>query len=209
MYDGLYSLPLASVPTVGDIRNLDLRFINNDPDTGTVSFDRAWVLFTIGGNVYVYRWLQATIGDEYGVPIPGATVSAEFTGATEFKGQPALYYTPDGISTTPQTEVLEYLGETSDSYLVTKSDGRALVPYLTDLILDTGTVFSLFVGSYAVTGTATVGMDTYSSSESFSFPAYPAMSTADQSFEFTVELLGVVADSPDPARWLVVTTMSS
>jgi len=205
LYDGLYSLPLASVPTVGDIRNLDLRFINNDANTGTVSFDRAWVLFTIGGNAYIYRWLQATIGDEYGVPIPGATVSAQFTGATEFKGQTALYYTPDGILTTPQTEVLEYLGETSESYLVTKSDGRALVPYITDLILDSGSMFSLFVGSYAITGTAIIGADTHSSSESFSFPAYPAMGAADQSFEFTVELLGVVADSPDPSRWLVVT----
>ncbi len=31
------------------------------------------------------------------------------------------------------------------------------------------------------------------------------MTGADQSFDFTVEVMDVVADSPDPSRWLVVT----
>ncbi|MCU0859262.1 MAG: hypothetical protein MUE55_01570, partial [Thermoplasmata archaeon] len=205
--EAIFEIPLASVPTVGDVRTLDLRFVNNGAaGTGSVEFDRAWILFSIGGSAYIYRWLNTTIGDEYGVPIPGATITATFTGATEFEGQDALYYVPGGVTSTPPSEVLDYLGETADSYATTKSDGRAVIPFLTDLVLNTSASEVLFVGAYEVTGSATIDSLLYSSSETFSFSAYPAMTTGDQSADFTVELVGVVAESPDLARWLVVTS---
>jgi ribosomal protein L40E len=162
-------------------------------------------MFTVGAEAYIYRWLNATVGDEYGVPIPSASITAQFTGATEFEGQTALYYTEDGLSLWPCAEVLAYMGETESTYQVTKDDGKAVIPYLTDIIGDSTSTSSLYVGSYAITGSVVIATVPYSSTESFSFPAYPAMTDADQSFDFTVEVMDVVAESPDPSRWLVVT----
>ncbi len=77
---------------------------------------------------------------------------------------------------------------------------------MTDLVSGGEYPNSLFIGSVEITGSAQIGAMTYSSTEAFSFSAYPAMSIGDQSADFTVELVGVVADSPDLARWLVVTS---
>ncbi|MGQ9588094.1 MAG: CARDB domain-containing protein [Thermoplasmata archaeon] len=207
----MYNLPTAALPTVADVRNMNLRFVNNGAaGSGYIDFDRAWILFTVGSDAYIYRWLHATVGDEYGVPIPNAILSATFTGITELEGQAAIYYTPSGVSAFPPSEVLDYLGEDTASYAVTKSDGTALVPYLTDIIKDTGsTTTSLFVGSYSLTGFATIGGSDYSSSEGFSFIPYPAMTKLDQDYSATIELIGVSAVSPDPSRWLVVPLESS
>jgi len=200
-----FDLPLASLPTVNDIANLNVRFANNGGvGTGYVEFNQALVMFTVGADAFVYRWLNTTVGDEYGVPIPNATITATFTGSTELEGQDAFYYTTTGVSATPPTAVLDYLGVTPATFRVTDSDGRAVVPYLTDIITDTGTSSSVFVGSYAIGGTATIGATVYSSTESFSFIAYPAMTKPDQFFDITVEVAGVSAPSPDPSRWLVV-----
>jgi ribosomal protein L40E len=155
-----------------------------------------------GSGAYVYRWLNASVGDEYGVPIIGATISAKFTGVTEFEGMTAFYYTYTGVLTTPPAEVLSYLGETTLTYQTTKSDGRAVIPYLTDIIINGEN--PLYVGTYAFTGSKTIGGTPYSSIESFSLKAYPAMEAGDVSSGFTVKLMGVSVQSPDPARWLVV-----
>ncbi|MGB2580896.1 MAG: hypothetical protein WBD03_00290, partial [Thermoplasmata archaeon] len=102
-----YQLSPASVPTVADIMTMDVRFIH-DGSAGSMQFDALWVVFSVGGSAYVYRWLNATAGDEYGVPIPDATISAVFTGATDLEGQEAFYFTPGGVSTAPAPEVLAY-----------------------------------------------------------------------------------------------------
>lgn len=207
--DALFDIPLASVPTVGDIGNLNIEFINNGGvGTGGVEFDRMWVIFTVGSDAFIYKWLNATVGDEYGVPIPDATLSARFTGATELEGQPAIYYSPSGASAIPPAEILAYLGEDSTTYCQTKSDGKAVMPFLTDLISGTTSVNGVFVGSYALTGRAVLGT-THSSTETFSFQAYPAMSVENQSFDVTIELPGVSAPSPDSSRWLVVPVNST
>jgi ribosomal protein L40E len=195
----LYDLPLSTISTVGDVRNLNVRF-SNAPAGGLVEFDRIWVVFTVGADAFVYRWLNATVGDEYGVPVANASVAASFTGATEFQGQEAIYYSPRSVSTTPPEEVLTYMGEAVSTYSITKSDGKATIPYLSDIITNSGSMDSMFVGSYDIVGT--YGL--FSSSEPFSFPAYPAMTPGDQSFDFTVSLIGLSAVSPDPSRWLVV-----
>ncbi len=200
-----YELPITSLPTVGDVLDTDIRFINNGAaGTGSVEFDRLWLMFTVGGDAYIYRWLSVTIGDEYGVPIPGATISATFTGTTELEGETALYFTEDGLSETPPIEVLNYMGETSESYLVTKTGGLALVPYLTDMITSSGSGNSVFVGSYAINGSIIIDTLPHTSTETFSFPAYPAMTSADQQFDITVDIQGISAESPDPSKWLVV-----
>ncbi len=151
---------------------------------------------------HIYRWLNVTVGDAYGVPISGADVGAVFTGSG-YAGQPAFYYLATGATQNlPPNQVLAYMGKTSLTFGVTESDGIATVPLVTDLI--TGGSSALFIGTYALTGTATILSVDYSSTESYSFPAYPAMMPGDRSFDVTVEIAGISVPSPDPSRWLVV-----
>jgi len=82
----------------------------------------------------VYRWANVTVGDEYGVPISGAKIKAVYTGSSSLAGQTAKYYTASGVTIVPPTEVLDYLGVTAVSFNVTKSDGNAVVPYMSDII---------------------------------------------------------------------------
>ena len=199
----MFDLPIATIGTVGELRDMDVRFVNG-ATAGSVQFESLWVVFSAGGEAYVYRWLNATVGDEYGVPIPDATISAVFTGATDLEGQEAFYYTVDGISLDPDSDVLDYMGETPATYKTTKEDGQTVIPYLTDVIVSDGSANSQFVGSYAFTGTAVIESVEYSSTESYSFDAYPAMDLGDQSADVTVEIMGVSVPSPDDARWLVV-----
>jgi subtilase family serine protease/ribosomal protein L40E len=200
-----YELPITSFATVNDLCDMDLRFVNNGGvGTGSIQIDQIWLMFTVGGDAYIFRWLNATIGDEYGVPIGGASIDATFTGSTEFEGQAAFYYTSDGISTSPDPLVLDYIGETELTFTVTKDDGSVRIPYMTDMILSDGSSNSLFVGSYAFTGSTVIETVVYGSTESLSVEAYPSMTAASQNSELTVEILGISASSPDYTRWLVV-----
>jgi subtilase family serine protease/ribosomal protein L40E len=200
-----YSLPMGSVRTVGDVRNLNLRFVGGT--AGSVFFDQAVVTFTTGSGAFIYRWLNATVGDEYGVPIGppiyNASVTAKFSGSSDLQGQTAFYYVPGGISTTPPVEVLSYLGQSASYYQYTQTGGVAVIPYLSDVIIG-GMTGSLFVGTYDFTGSSTIGGTLYSSTSAFSLKAYPAMLPGDQSSDFTVRLIGVSVQSQDPAKWLVV-----
>ncbi len=157
-------------------------------------------------NATVYRWVNVTVGDEYGVPISNAEIKAVYTGSSSLAGQIAKYYTASGVTNVPPTEVLDYLGVTAVNFNVTKSDGKAVVPYMSDIITfdGTGTV-SQFVGSYVINGSATIGPGVSSSESSFSFPMpYPAMGPLDRYYSQTVRIEGVSAQSPDSSRWLVV-----
>ncbi len=157
-----------------------------------------------GPFAYLYRWLNVTVGDEYGVPIPGADVSAVFTGSDLYGGLPSFYFVNGVANPLPPDSVLEYMGKDASTFGVTESDGIAQIPYLTDLILVPEYPNSLFVGSLSITGSATIGPTVYSSTQNYSFLPYPAMTHSDQSGDFTVSVVGVSAPSPDPSRWLVV-----
>jgi hypothetical protein len=198
-----YVLPPASLPTVADIAAMDVRFVNGG-STGSVQFDALWIVFGVGGNAYVYRWLNATAGDEYGVPIPNATITAVFTGITDLEGQETFYFTDDGVTTSPDPLVLAYMGKDDTDFKVTEADGTAIIPYLTDIIASDGALNGQYVGSYEFTATAVIDTVVYSSTESYSFPVYPAMESGDQFSSLTVEVMGVSVSSPDVSRWLVV-----
>ena len=164
------------------------------------------VVLTSTSNATVYRWVNVTVGDEYGVPISNAKIKAVYTGSSLLAGQIAKYYTASGVTNVPPAEVLTYLGVTGANFNVTKSDGKAVVPYMSDIIsYDGAETVSQFVGSYLINGSATIGPTVYSSVSSFSFPMpYPAMSPLDRYYSQTVRIEGVSAQSPDTSRWLVV-----
>ncbi|MDH3365592.1 MAG: hypothetical protein OEM29_06300 [Thermoplasmata archaeon] len=199
----------ALIGNVGALRTMDLEFVNGGGDT--VQFESLWVVFSVGGNVYVYRWLNATVADEYGVPVVAdgdgtpiseVTFSAVFTGGTTLEGQEAFYYTSAGISAAPEADVLDYMGETAETFMTTKADGKAVIPYLTDISDDSSN--SWFVGTYEFTGSAVIDAVTYSSAEAFSFTPYPAMESGDQHESLKVEIIGISVPSPDISKWLVV-----
>ena len=166
------------------------------------------VVLTSTSNATVYRWVNVTVGDEYGVPISGAKIKAVYTGSSSLAGQIAKYYnyTAGSVPIVPPAEVLDYLGVTAVNFNVTKSDGKAVVPYMSDIITyDSAGTVSQFVGSYLMNGSVRIGPTSYSSVSSFAFPApYPAMSSADRYYSQTVRIEGVSAQSPDSSRWLVV-----
>jgi len=194
----------SNVDTTGEIATMDVTFVHGG-GTGDVQFDSMAIVMTVGSVGYIYRWLDVTVGDEYGVPIGGATVSAAFAESSAFAGQPLFYYNlGGGVSGLPPASVLDYMGKDALSFGITESDGAVLMPFLTDVMSADQAYNSLYVGNFLITGTATVDTTEYSSTEAYSFPAYPAMGEEDQAFEMTVDLLGVSAESPDPARWLVV-----
>ncbi len=195
-----FDLSTAIISDVADLQDMDVRFINIGGGD-TVQFETMGVIFSIGGNVYVYRWLNATVADEYGVPITNAAFSATFTGGETLEGQEAFYYTSAGISSAPEQDVLDYLGETALTFSTTKADGTAaMIPYLTDI--SDGSSNAWFVGTYKFTGTSTDPAG--SSTESFSFLPYPLMGCGDQWEDLKVEIEGISVSSPDMSKWLVV-----
>ena len=194
-----YDLHANGVTDTSQLAALDVCFLH-DGSAGQVQFDSMSIVISVGPSAYVYRWVNVIVGDEYGVPVPNATVSAIFTGSESYGGQPSFYFGDDGAQPLPPSEVLSYMGKDGLTFGVTERDGIVAVPYLTDIITAAQAPDSLFVGSFDITGTK----GTHNSTESFSFPAYPAMTHADQSFEVTVSIVGFSAPSPDPSRWLVV-----
>ena len=198
-----FDLFAAGVTTTDDLGALDVNFVH-DGSTGSVLVDSMSIVITIGPEAYVYRWVNITVGDEYGVPIPDCEISAIFTGSTSFEGQPSFYFGADGVASTPPAPVLEYMGIDAANFGITGPAGTARMPLLTDLISGGEYPNSLYVGTFELTGTAEQDSVIYSSTETFSFPAYPAMTSADQQFDVTVDVLGISAESPDSARWLVV-----
>src|SRR4030042_1986409 len=102
--------------------------------------DRAEAIssLTLGADAYLYRWLNVTVGDEYGVPVSGAEVWARYAGMTDIEGQDAWYYSESGASHVPPAQILSSMGETSVTFNTTKADGSARIPYLTDIITLSG-----------------------------------------------------------------------
>jgi len=172
--------------------------------------DRQPAITSIGlSGAHVYRWLNVTVGDAYGVPIPGAVVDAVFTGSTVYEGLDAFYFdSTGGTQPLPPDSVLAYMGKNASTFSTTEADGIAMMPFLTDMISGSLGSSSIFLGSYAMSGSKVINSVPYSSTESFSFPAYPAMEPGDRSFDATIEITGVSAPSPDQSRWLVVPVSS-
>jgi ribosomal protein L40E len=198
-----FDLYSSGVTTTDEIATMDVTFLNSG-SSGSVGVDSMSIVVTIGPEAYVYRWINITVGDEYGVPIPDCEISAVFTGSTSFGGQPSFYFGADGVSSTPPESVLEYMGTNEASFGITGAMGVAQIPLLTDLISGGEYPNSLYVGAFELTGTVEQDSVVYSSMETFAFPAYPAMTSADQHFEVTVDVEGISAESPDSSRWLVV-----
>jgi len=124
-----YNLYTMGLNDINLMNGLILQFVNGD-DVNSVQFDKIWVDVTISPTFYIYRWADFAVQDGYGQPVDGASVSANVQ-STE---RGAYYYTPEGVSSNPPASVLQYLGKSVDDYAVTGIDGKARVPYLSEII---------------------------------------------------------------------------
>ena len=175
-----------------------------EPYVGNEADRRTAIVASGSEGAHIYRWINVTVGDAYGVPIPGANVDAVFTGST-YSGNPAFYFLPSGLTQPlPPVSVLNYMGKTALTFGTTGTDGIAKIPLITDLITGPLGPNPIYIGTYQLNGSAVINLVPYSSTEIFSFVAYPAMGPADRNFDFTVEITGVSAPSPDQSKWLVV-----
>jgi hypothetical protein len=156
---------------------------NMSIDTSDATPNRRGAIETTGtGVAYILRWANVLCEDNAGVPIE--TVSLD----------PLLVQTgtrpnfPDSLGLTPHAYILNYLGVTAGTWLVTGPNGKAMVPLLSEYIDDSviqTTPNSEFYGPYEVTGTYNLP-PVINSAAVFSFNPYPAMDPFDGTADVTL-----------------------
>ncbi|MCK4444241.1 MAG: hypothetical protein KAW09_06840, partial [Thermoplasmata archaeon] len=146
----------------------------------SVSSNRIGAIQTFDTGVFrILRWANVLCVDNDGVPIENVTLDPLLvqTGA-----RPDF---PDSGGQIPHNYILDYLGETSGTWLTTGPNGKSLVPLVSEFIDYTvvqTTPNSRYYGAYEITGT----YDTLLASDTFSFNPYPAMDPADGTASITL-----------------------
>ena len=144
-----------------------------------------------GGNVFLLRWLRATIVDSTGFPVSGATIWSTLSPS----GTTAQY--PDnGLSATPSARTLAYLGKAAsgaNAWNHTDSNGIAVIPLYTDHITAATLPNAESFGNYqlATTFAATTGPG------GVDFDPYPAINANNNTKLVTVSLPIQVRTGPD------------
>ena len=147
-----------------------------------------------GGNVYLHRWLRASVTNSVGGPINGATVWSRLSPSST-----TAQYPDSGLGNIPSSRTLWYLGRAASGpsqWNRTDEGGIARIPLYTDRI-DSATLpnaesFGNYdeVAAYAAS-TVTVGV---------SFPAYPSLSSADNNRDAILSF-GAVTCSSGVTTW--------
>ena len=194
----MYSL---GVNTTAKANALRISFFNSgNVGTGDIQFDALYLEVIVGPQSYLYRWGDVAAVDMYGVSLGWASISAKFNSSTWIGGKDVYYYTPAGTSTNPPANILSYMGKTTANYKRTaNSTGRALIPYLTDIISGVSMPNSLFVGSLNVTATSGIP-----DSAIVSFDPYPQMQPENATTSASIMIEGALAPTWDTSKFLVV-----
>ncbi len=141
--------------------------------------------------VYIHRWLEAKAADRFGNGVPSAYIESRVLP----EGLLA-YYPRNGGSNVPSQDILDHLGASSSDFNVTGSDGRALIPLLTEWInssVDQTAPNSHFIGNYRIR--ASFGGD--ASVRNVSFQAYPALGSSVNTESLTVNIDSLVWPAQD------------
>ncbi|MGQ0797268.1 MAG: CARDB domain-containing protein, partial [Methanobacteriota archaeon] len=147
-----------------------------------------------GGNVYLHRWLHASVTNSVGGPINGATVWSRLSPSAT-----TAEYPDNGMASVPSSRTLWYLGRTASGatqWNRTDAGGQAQIPLYTDRIDSASLPNAESFGNYDVTasyGTATV-------TSGVSFPAYPSLTAADNERVATLSF-GAVTCSSGITTW--------
>ncbi len=141
------------------------------------------------GKIYVFRWLDATVQDNNGIPQQGARIkSLQLPAATA-----VATYPDNGNAATPYPRVLSYLSKlqarvvTAANFNTTGTQGLTWIPLLSDT-LDTTSSSPLFSGSYEENTTVVRGAQTYYANPDISFSPYPALNYTANTIRLTVTL---------------------
>lgn len=163
--------------------NAEVYAYNMTIDTSDTSAGRRGAIQASGtGIAYILRWANVLCVDNEGVPIESVSLD------------PLLVQTgtrpnfPDSGTQTPHNYILNYLGETGPTWLVTGPNGKSLVPLLSEYIDSSagqGPPNSEFYGPYEVTGTFNQP-PILTSAAIFSFNPYPAMDPVDGTADVTL-----------------------
>jgi hypothetical protein len=213
-FNGRYCIDLYSkgVDTRTEINSLRISFFNSgNVGAGDVQFDALYLTVVTGPQTYIYRWGDMTVTDMYGIPLNGATVTAKFNSTTWLGGQNVFYYVPGTTQTMqadPPANILSYMGKTAGTYKLTDSQGKADIPYLTDIVYGHDTNDSYLVGTWpnavsvgSINITATSGSST---SVDAKYNPYPSMGADNTALSANVSIAGVSATSWDNSKYLVV-----
>jgi hypothetical protein len=195
----MYSL---GVDTIAKANGLLISFFNSgNVGAGDVQFDALYLQVIVGPQSYLYRWGDVTAKDLYGVPLGWASISAKFNSSTWVGGKDMYYYVPAGTSVNPPNNVLTYMGKSTTNYKRTdNATGRALIPYLADIVSNISAPGSLFVGSLNVT--ATYGA--FSKYVDVALAPYPSMEPDDAVTSTPIVIAGALATSWDTSNYLIV-----
>src|SRR6266704_2907331 len=113
------------------------------------SWQPAYVPQAAGGNVFLLRWLRASVIDSTGFPVSGAAIWSTLSPSTT-----TAQYPDNGLSTAPSARTLAYLGKAAsgaNAWNRTDSNGLAIIPLYTDLITTASLPNAESFGNYQLT----------------------------------------------------------
>src|SRR2546428_771035 len=144
-----------------------------------------------GGNIFLLRWLRASVVDSTGFPVSGASIWLTLSPSAT-----TAQYPDNGLSSTPSTRTLAYLGRAAsgaNAWNHTDSNGLAVSPLYTDVITTASLPNAGSLGNYQLTVTfgATTGPG------GVNFDPYPAIGAANNTKSVSVGLAVQVRTGPD------------
>src|SRR5881397_2390927 len=155
------------------------------------SWQPAYVPQAAGGNVFLLRWLRASVVDSTGFPVSGATIWSTLSPSTT-----TAQYPDNGLSSTPSARTLAYLGRAAsgaNAWNHTDSNGLAIIPLYTDLITTASLPNAESFGNYQLT----VAFGATTGPGGVSFDPYPAITADDNTKQVSVSLPIQVRTGPD------------
>ena len=140
----------------------------------------AYVPTAAGGNVYLMRWLHATVRDSTDFPVSGATISSTLSPSAA-----AAQYPDNGLAATPSSRTLWYIGRTAsgtDAWDRTDPTGQALIPLYTDQITLASLPNAESFGNYE----EVASFSGSSTTAGAYFPPYPSIASEDNNLRLTL-----------------------
>jgi hypothetical protein len=184
-----FNLYNEGVDTIEEISTLSITYTNNGGVQ--VLVDKLWLEITLQPSCNVYRWANTTVLDSQGIPVDGAKIDVHTA-----SNDTAYYLTADGVSTTPPTSVLDYLGRNSGDFNYTNPFGNAMIPVLTDIITAKTLPLGEKINGYNMVVTYVNGTGVeFTNSTSATFAAFPNLIT--QQGDESIALDGLVLEKPD------------
>src|SRR5437867_3704801 len=144
-----------------------------------------------GGNIFLLRWLRASVVDSTGFPVSGASIWLTLSPSAT-----TAQYPDNGLSSTPSARALAYLGRAAsgaNAWNHTDSSGLAVIPLYTDVITTASLPNAESFGNYQLT----VAFGAATGPSGVDFDPYPAISAANNTKFVSVGLAVQVRTGPD------------